>query len=72
MHDDDLQKQSKIFPDISRCLVRRVGFGDLFECLSTWVSDCPHAIDFGRGSFCRHPAAPEIFARSESIKDKPA
>ena len=67
-----LPHPQKIFPDLASCRVKEAGFGGYFDCLSVWASHCSHALSFGHGHFCRHPTAPEILARSEVKKDKPA
>lgn len=81
MHDTNLPNPDasqpasnppKVFPDMATCRVKNAGFGDYFDCLSQWGSRCPHALRFGGGHFCRHSTAPEILARSEVRKDKPA
>ena len=67
-----LRRPPEVFPDLASCGVKPAGFADYFDCLGVWASRCPHALNFGSGYYCRHPSAPEIFARSESRKDKPA
>jgi hypothetical protein len=62
----------KVFPDPATCRVKPAGFDDYYVCLSDWVSQCHHALYIGSEHYCRHPSAPEIYARSEVRKDKPA
>lgn len=38
--------------DISNCRVRMIS-SDLMDCLVE--KNCPHALPFGNGKFCRHP-----------------
>jgi len=68
MHDTNLPKPPKAFPDLATCRVKPAGFADYFDCLSAWAGYCPHALRFGSGHYCRHTTARDIFAR----KDKPA
>lgn len=43
--------------DTSTCRVRKIS-DDLMECLVE--KDCPHALPFGNGKFCRHPLKHQI------------
>jgi len=67
-----LPKPPEVFPDLETCRVVDAGFAGYLDCLNIWADYCPHTISFGTGYFCRHPSAPEILARSEVKKDKPA
>jgi len=62
----------EVFPDLATCRVKRASIADYFDCLSFWTSSCPHSVYFASSRYCRHPSAPEIFARSEANQDKPA
>ena len=45
---------SRKFPDPDRCRIRHVN-GDLFECESVDVRNCPYCFEFGFGFYCKHP-----------------
>lgn len=61
----------KGFPDLPTCRVKAAKYGDCWECLSQWSSYCLHSLSFNSSHFCRHPSAPEIYARLEFNQNQP-
>jgi len=56
--DEDAGTRSKVLPNPATCRTRRIGFGPVVaECLVKRAHQCPYAMSFGAGHFCKYPNA---------------
>ena len=60
--------QPEIYPDHTTCRVKKSNSGNFYYCLNERVPFCPHVLRFAGVNFCKHPSAPEIWARSNGQK----
>jgi hypothetical protein len=57
---------ARVLPDPESCLARDAGLPNYADCLVDSPYQCPYALRFGWGFFCRHPERSEIAKRTAS------
>jgi hypothetical protein len=55
---------ARALPDPAICRATTAGLDGYANCLVGRPSECPHALGFGYGFFCRHPQRNEIVMRT--------